>query len=67
MQQPTGKAGHVSNGLPLKEAAANFEKHYLLNALQLHRWHRGKTAATLEISEKTLERKMKQYKLLQSD
>ncbi len=38
-----------------------FEKQILMNALERHRWHRGKTAAALHLNYKTLQRKMKAY------
>ena len=50
-------------GLPLAEAIGHFEKDYLLEQLQRHRWHVGRTAASLGIDRRTLQRKMKRLGL----
>ena len=44
--------------LPLTDAVARFEKQFILSALELSRWHRGKAAKKLGVSRKTLYRKM---------
>nr|WP_320190283.1 sigma 54-interacting transcriptional regulator [uncultured Desulfobacter sp.] len=44
--------------LPLPDAVARFEKQFILSALELSRWHRGKAAKKMGISPKTLYRKM---------
>jgi transcriptional regulator with PAS, ATPase and Fis domain len=48
----------------LRELTEQFEKQAILQALQQHRWHRANTAKTLQIGERTLYRKMKQYRLV---
>ncbi len=48
----------------LREALADFEKQYILRALQENRWAKGKTAAVLEVDPKTLYRKMKMIGLV---
>jgi len=45
----------------LKKAVGEFEKRYILMALQQNRWHKGKVASILGIDPKTLYRKMKKY------
>ena len=47
--------------LPLTDAVARFEKQFILSALELSRWHRGKAAKKLGVSRKTLYRKMVVY------
>ncbi len=44
--------------LPLTDAVVRFEKQFILSALDLSRWHRGKAAKKMGISRKTLYRKM---------
>jgi DNA-binding NtrC family response regulator len=48
----------LAEDLPLTDAVARFEKQFILSALDLSRWHRGKAAKKLGISRKTLYRKM---------
>ncbi len=49
--------------LSLTEAVGKFEKKYILEALKKHRWQKGKTASVLNISRKTLFRKMKAHEI----
>jgi transcriptional regulator of acetoin/glycerol metabolism len=50
-------------GPTLSMALGRFEKDYLLDQLQQHRWHVGRTAASLGIDRRTLQRKMKRFGL----
>jgi transcriptional regulator with PAS, ATPase and Fis domain len=50
--------------LKLHEALETLEKRLIINALEQHHWHRGKTAATLGIPRRSLQRKMKKYGLM---
>lgn len=52
------KRSAVKNGLPLKKAVEEFERHYILEQLAKHSYHRGNTARALGIGEATLYRKM---------
>jgi PAS domain S-box-containing protein len=45
--------------MALSDAIAKFEKKYISDALKKNRWQKGKTATKLDISRKTLFRKMK--------
>lgn len=45
----------------IKTALHETEKQIILDALEKNRWHRGYTAASLGMTRKTLERRMKQY------
>ncbi len=47
----------------LDQAIAQFEKAFLLEQLQQMRWHVSRTAASLGINRRTLQRKMKRYGL----
>ena len=47
----------------LRDAVELFEKDYISKALNQNKWHRGKTAKTLGIPERTLYRKLKHFKL----
>ncbi|OQX01402.1 MAG: hypothetical protein BWK80_60000 [Desulfobacteraceae bacterium IS3] len=49
---------------PLQVAAADFEKKYILSALEENQWHRTKVAGLLGINRKTLFKKMKYYGLI---
>jgi len=49
---------------PLSEAVERIEKHLILKALELHRWHREKTATALGIPRRSLFRKMKHHGLI---
>jgi len=51
-------------GLGLQEALETLEKRLVIRTLEQHRWHRGKTAATLGIPRRSLQRKMKKYGLM---
>ncbi|MBN1466030.1 sigma-54-dependent Fis family transcriptional regulator [candidate division KSB1 bacterium] len=55
--QPMKKSA-VKNGLTLKKAVEEFERHYILDQLARHSHHRGNTARALGIGEATLYRKM---------
>ncbi|NWH03640.1 sigma-54 interaction domain-containing protein [Desulfobacter latus] len=61
--RPSGVIAVSDSGtdLPLTDAVARFEKQFILSALELSRWHRGKAAEKLGISRKTLYRKMGAY------
>ena len=48
----------------LQEAVEAFEKQFLQNMLEYHRWHKSETAQALGIGRKTLYRKMKQFGLI---
>jgi len=50
----------------LRDAVDLFEKDYISKVLNHNKWHRGKTAKTLGIPERTLYRKLKQFKLTMS-
>ncbi len=58
-----GAAVGSDAGRMLAEALGRFEKDYLLDQLQQHRWHVGRTAASLGIDRRTLQRKMKRFGL----
>jgi len=47
----------------LAQAVAQFEKAFLLQQLQQKRWHVSRTAASLGINRRTLQRKMKRHGL----
>jgi transcriptional regulator with PAS, ATPase and Fis domain len=51
-------------GLGLQETLEALEKRLILKTLEQHQWHRIKTAATLGIPRRTLQRKMKKYGLM---
>lgn len=51
-------------GLKLHEALDMLEKQLILNALEQHHWHRGKTAESLGIPRRSLQRKMNKYGLM---
>ncbi|MCK5682645.1 sigma-54-dependent Fis family transcriptional regulator, partial [bacterium] len=53
----------IDNSIPLRKAVEKFEKNHIRNILQQNQWHKGKSAKFLEISRKTLFRKMKTYGL----
>jgi len=50
----------------LRDAVELFEKDYIAKLLDHNQWHRGKTAKMLNIPERTLYRKLKQFKLIKS-
>ena len=52
------------NIVALNEAVAKFEKKYISDALKKNRWQKGKTATKLDISRKTLFRKMKTHEII---
>ncbi len=47
----------------LRDAVELFEKDYISKVLSQNKWHRGKTAKTLGIPERTLYRKLKHFNL----
>jgi PAS domain S-box-containing protein len=47
----------------LRDAVELFEKDYISKVLNQNKWHRGKTAKTLGIPERTLYRKLKEFNL----
>jgi transcriptional regulator with PAS, ATPase and Fis domain len=49
--------------ISFKKATENFEKNLLAKALETNRWHREKTAASLELSPRTFYRKIKKFGL----
>jgi DNA-binding NtrC family response regulator len=51
-------------GLKLHEALELLEKRLITNSLEQHRWHRGKTATSLGIPRRSLQRKMNKYGLM---
>jgi PAS domain S-box-containing protein len=48
----------------LQEALDSLEKQLLIKTLEQHHWHRGKTAASLGIPRRSLQRKMNKYGLM---
>ncbi len=50
--------------IPLKKATGDFEKNYIQDILNRNQWIKGKCATKLNISRKTLFRKMKAHGLL---
>jgi len=50
--------------LKLHEALEALEKRLITNALEQHHWHRGKTAVTLGIPRRSLQRKMKKFGIM---
>lgn len=44
-----------------REPLARIEKHHILIALEAHKYNRTRTAKTLGIGLRTLQRKLKQY------
>jgi PAS domain S-box-containing protein len=50
--------------MALSDAIAKFEKKYISDALKKNRWQKGKTATKLDISRKTLFRKMKALEII---
>jgi len=50
----------------LRDTVELFEKDYISKVLNHNKWHRGKTAKTLGIPERTLYRKLKHFKLTMS-
>ena len=51
------------DSLSLSDAVGKFERKYIIETLKKNRWQKGKTASILDISRKTLFRKMKQYEI----
>ena len=49
--------------LSLNDAVNKFEKRYIQEVLKKNKWQKGKTAACLKISRKTLFRKMKSHEI----
>ncbi|MDM8535279.1 sigma 54-interacting transcriptional regulator [Desulfobacterales bacterium HSG17] len=56
--------GSDSYGPELRASLARFEKQHILRILEQNLWHRGKTAAMLNIPPRTLYSKMKKYRLI---
>ena len=54
----------VADGVGLRQVLDAFEKQYISKVLEENRWHKGKTAAVLEIPERTFYRKLKRYRLI---
>ena len=50
----------------LKETMAQQEYEHIRNVLIINRWHQGRAALDLGITQVTLHLKMKKYKLLRS-
>lgn len=53
--------------MELQQAVGQFEKHFILTMLNRHTWNRGNTAKALNITTRTLQGKMKQYQLKDTD
>ena len=51
----------LSAGGGLRQRMDAIEKRMILGALESTRWHRGKAAAALQLTYKTLQRKMKAH------
>ena len=51
----------------LKDAMAKIEKELIIKVLLKKKWHRGKTAETLGINRRTLERKVARYRIKESN
>jgi DNA-binding NtrC family response regulator len=49
----------LRTGIGLRERIEILEKKIIVNALDAARWHRGRTAEALQITTKTLQRKIK--------
>lgn len=49
----------LRTGIGLRERIETLEKKIIINALDATRWHRGRTAEALQITTKTLQRKIK--------
>jgi DNA-binding NtrC family response regulator len=49
----------LRTGAGLRERIENLEKKIIIDALDAARWHRGKAAEALQITTKTLQRKIK--------
>ena len=54
----------VDKTIVLKEAVGDFEKNHIQDVLSQNQWNKGKSAAILNVSRKTLFRKMKTYGLI---
>jgi PAS domain S-box-containing protein len=52
--------------LKLQSALEGIEKQLIINALEHHRWHRGRVASSLGVNYRTLMRKMRRYGLSKS-
>jgi transcriptional regulator with PAS, ATPase and Fis domain len=61
--QDLAEAAMDSGNRSLAEAVDNFEKEYITRVLKNNRWQKGKSAEALDISRKTLFRKMKRYQI----
>jgi transcriptional regulator with PAS, ATPase and Fis domain len=61
--QETSPAFSVETGHTLHSAVESLEKQMITEALSQNHWHKGKTAETLGIPRKTLQRKMAKYKI----
>jgi PAS domain S-box-containing protein len=62
---PPDTSGIGITGESLSEAMEAFEKHVMTQMLERYSWHRGKTAAALGITVRTLRRKITQYQIIQ--
>jgi len=56
-------AGVADDSCPLHDAVADFEKDFILKALERNKWNRSNVAKFMGISRKTLFRKMKQHNI----
>ncbi len=45
----------------IRTVVRDFEKNYILHALEKYQWHRGRAALALGINRRTLFKKTKQY------
>ncbi len=58
----TSAASLNHQGLILREALHAFEKEFISKALEQNQWHRARTATMLGIPERTLYRKLRQFR-----
>ena len=61
--QTVGAPAPIDTTMSLKAAMAYYEKHYLVQLLNAHQWHRARVASVLGVDRRTLFRKMKTHGL----
>ncbi len=64
IQDDTETQDAWGENIPLKNAVGDFEKNHIQSVLTQNQWNKGKSANILDISRKTLFRKMKMHGLL---
>ena len=64
MTEETSSDAPANSELPLHQMVAQYEKGLIEKCLEHHHWHRGRTAAVLQIDRKTLFIKMKAHGLI---